>query len=112
MKYYRYEIVQYADHDIDWELTSPEFPNPTIVCREYNLIKKTPKGFWIGMGDIKFKWIPSQSKRKFAYPTKKEALNDFISRTEKRMKILSWQLKLCEICWSRAKLLLKDNVNL
>jgi len=36
MKFYRYEAIQYAEHDIDGELVSPKIPNPTIELREYD----------------------------------------------------------------------------
>lgn len=35
MTFYRYEAIQYAEHDIDGELVSPKIPNPTIELKEY-----------------------------------------------------------------------------
>ena len=52
MKFYRYEIVEYAEHDIDGELVSPLIPNPKLELREYDLFKETPKGYWIGYGSL------------------------------------------------------------
>jgi hypothetical protein len=105
MKFYRYEMVQYAEKDYDGEYISPIFPNPKLELREYDLFKETPKGYWIGYD--KFykwkKWIPKISRKRFAYPTKEEALNNFIKRTEKRIKILKWQLDSCEIGLNLAK---------
>lgn len=49
MKFYRYEAVQYATIDHDGEYVSSPFPNPKLELRTYDLIKETPKGYWIGL---------------------------------------------------------------
>lgn len=110
MKFYRYEAIQYAEHDIDGELVSPKIPNPTIELREYDVLKETQKGCWIGylnlFGDIISnwqKWISKTSKKKFAYPIKEEALTNFIKRTEKRIRILKYQITFCEISLNKIK---------
>jgi len=110
MKFYRYETVEYAVHDIDGELVSSPFPNPKLELRKYDLIKETPKGYWIGFKNnygIKIgtwqKWISKTSRKRFAYPTEKEALNNFILRTERRIKILDRQLISCKIGLEIAK---------
>ena len=106
MKFYRYIIREYAVHDIDGELTSPTFPNPTVELYEYDLIKETPKGYWIG--DKRFpelirKWVSKTSKKRYAYPTTKEALINFIMRNEKRVKILEYQTLSCKMAFGIAK---------
>lgn len=103
MEFYRYVWTEYAGHDIDGELCSPSFPNPSLELTTYNLIKETPKGYWIGIGRIKYKWISKDSKKKYAYLTKEEALNNFIKRTEKRVKILKWQIDCSKIALEMAK---------
>jgi len=54
-------------------------------------VKETPKGYWIGDWLFK-KWIPKDSKKRFAYPTKEEALNNFIIRTKKYIEIIKSRL--------------------
>ena len=107
MKFYRYEIVEYAVMDMNGEYTNPVFPNPCLELREYDLISETPKGYWVGynMGSsfIPKKWVSKTSKKRFAYPTMEEALTNFILRTEKRLKILDWQLRVCKISINLAK---------
>lgn len=89
MKFYRYILVQYASSD---EGDEPLFPSPKLELSEYDLYKETSKGYWIGFDSLsKYKWIPKSSKKRFAYPTKQEALNNFIMRTKRRIKILDWQ---------------------
>jgi len=109
--FYRYEAVQYAssfDHDgIYYE--SP-ISNIKVELRQLNLFKETQKGYWIGYGSPvgsnwrgKSHWVSKTSKKRFAYPTKEEALENFIKRTECRMRILSQQINVCKTSIDLAK---------
>lgn len=111
--FYRYEAVQYASLGIDGDYESPKIPNPKVELREYNLWKETLKGYWIGYGDLgegklrsNGRWVSKTSKRRFAYPTKKEALENFIKRNERRIKILKYQAWSCELAVMTAKSML------
>jgi hypothetical protein len=109
MNFYRYEVVEYAVMDSEGEYVDSHFPNPKLEIREYNLLRETPKGYWIGYGSLGYnkyewkKWVSKTSKKRFAYPTKEEALVNFIKRTEKRLKILDWQLQVCKISLNLAQ---------
>ena len=113
MKFYRYEVVEYAEHDIDGELVSPLIPNPKLELREYDLFKETPKGYWIGYGSLGYsrynwkKWVSKTCKKRFAYPTTEEAIINFVKRTERRIGILDSQLTACKISLNLAKM--KEN---
>lgn len=109
MKFYRYSAIQYASLDMDGEFVPSKFPNPTIVLSELNLYKETPKGYWIGFGQYaphKLKsnatWVSKTSKKRYAYPTKEEALNNFIKRTQTRLSILIHQVEYCKVALSKA----------
>jgi hypothetical protein len=70
-----------------------------LLKEEFDLLKETPKGYWINIGDKNWpisKWVPKKSKKRFAYPTEKEALVNFIKRTEKREKYLKRDLYACQ----------------
>lgn len=112
MNFYRYETVEYASMGIDGEYERSKFPNPKLELRTYNLMKETPKGYWIGYGSFsKFcwkKWIPKESRKRFAYPTKKEALNNYIKRTEKRIDIMEYKISSCKIGLNLALAIEKD----
>jgi hypothetical protein len=99
MNFYRYETVQYASLGMDGDYTSSKIPNPKLELRTYDLIKETTKGFWIGYGEIMHykRWISKTAKKRFAYPTKEEALNGYITRTKKRMEIMEYQLSSCKM---------------
>lgn len=95
IKFFRYE--RYLGI-IDDEITVG-FQN--INCIELNLFKETEKGYWIGYGYFdklhnRGMWVSKTAKKRYAYPTKKEALINFIKRNEYRHKILNSQLSICK----------------
>jgi hypothetical protein len=81
--FYRYEA--------GYRLEAPE-----LILKEYRLLRPTPKGNWINVEGYP-KWVSSDTRKRFAYPTKKEALIAFIKRTERRVKIIKNTLILCQI---------------
>lgn len=106
MKFYRYEAVQYAEHDFDGELVAPIYPNPVIVLREYVSLQETPKGYWIGHRENYFgwkKWVSKTSKRRFAYPTQEEALQNYLKRTERSIKIMTNFIEYQKVALHKAK---------
>ena len=109
MKFYRYEAVQYAVIGDDGEYTDSHLPNPKLELRTYDLLRETSKGYWIGYGSLGYsryswkKWVSKTCKKRFAYPSKEEALINFIKRTERRIGILDSQLMACKISLILAK---------
>lgn len=107
MIFYRYEAREYADIDRDGEFVSPTIPNPKLELSKYRLIHETSKGYWIGLegfhSDVWKKWVSKTSRKRFAYPSKEEALAAYIKRTEKRVKILKRQIWSSEISLGFAK---------
>ena len=82
MQFYRY----------DWDL----------VLRVFNLVKETQCGYWIEIELGKNKWVSKTSVKRFAYPTKREALNSFIARKKRQTELLRYQLKDAEHWWKEA----------
>ncbi len=113
MKFYRYEqviSVSMGDNDYGGSIV---YPYSRLVLREYNLYKETPKGYWIGYGFIgewksEASWVSKTSKKRFAYPTKEEALINYIKRTERRKSILQKQIGNCINGLNDANTLLKN----
>ena len=110
MNLYRYEWREYASLDSFGEYSKPNLPNPKLVLITYNLFKETPKGYWIGFGKPvndklknQAKWVSKTARKRYAYPSKKEALNNFILRNEMRIKILTRTIRCCQITVSLAK---------
>src|SRR5680860_1653052 len=94
MKFYRYKYKILSE---DWD---------EIEIREYvfNLIRETPKGYWIASSGEKKKWIPKESKSRFAYPTRKEALFNFMKRMERHKALLEARTNVAEMALEMAEL--------
>jgi hypothetical protein len=109
-EFYRYEAVQYSPTDYDGEYYSSVIPNPKIELRTFNLLKETLKGYWVGYGSLsegslrgQGRWVSKTAKKRYAYPTKEEALKNFTKRTEKRLKIAEETVRLCKIVLEKVK---------
>ena len=95
MKFYRYDNVTYSVIvDVDADLYASS--GPKLVLYEYTLHSETPKGYWIGVFGGKDKWVSKTSRKRYAYPTKEEALEAFLKRKERQISILKGQLATAE----------------
>lgn len=101
--FYRYEKAEWSDGHVELRLI------------KLNLHKETEKGYWIGYGiilDGKIKstsrWIPKESKRRYAYPTKKEALTNFLKRTSRSIAIMSARLEESRRVYALAKVEMEE----
>ena len=79
-----------------------------------NLHKETAKGYWIGYGNpgdgfhSDSRWVTKSGKKRYAYPTKKEALTSFSRRKKQQVRILKNQLLNAESGLRNAEKMLKD----
>ena len=101
MEFYRYETYQTASLDHDGEFVKPLFPNPILSLITFRLVKETNCGYWIALGSAsglssKPFWVSKTSKKRYAYPTKSEALENLKKRTERHMKIIKSKVEYCE----------------
>jgi len=92
MELYRYERGINYDH-----------LDSSIYVKAYQVISETPKGYRIRTGYEMFKnntqkttWVSKSSAKRYAYPTKEEALIAFIIRTKRCVLIQSNALKRSE----------------
>ncbi len=112
MEFYRYQECQYSDiHDFG-EGGSSIRVNVELIT--LNLHKETPGGYWIGYGHYapdmlrgNSRWVSKNSKRRYAFPTKKEALLNFHPRKKQQVRILKNQLQTAEIALKDAERMLK-----
>lgn len=78
MKFYRYDYYSIST-DLD------------IIT--FSLIKETECGYWIKQDDewceYRPRWVSKIAKKCYAYPTQKEALDNFIRRKELRLAYLT-----------------------
>ena len=88
MKFYRYQEIVY--HDIGVK----------VEKKEFILIKETPKGYWITYTWDKKqeykRWVSSSARKRFAYPTKEEAMIAFIARKKRQITILKGQIEIVQ----------------
>jgi len=95
MFFYRFEEVHYANIGIK------------VLERKYTLLKETPKGYWIKpIWDISMtrdfktchrKWVSKTAKKRFAYPTKEEAIVNFKTRKKRQIQILTAKINNAKI---------------
>ena len=69
MKFYRYH-----DYHSDRKCT--------VHLEAFELIKETKCGYWIKAFIGKKRWVSKTSKKRYAYPTKKEAAYNFLRRKQ------------------------------
>jgi len=120
MKFYRYE-----DMLMDWDYRFNQPGRVSIYLIEFELINETTKGYWISKypskeysisnkripmvlspiseeSIIEKRWISKESRKKYAYPTKEEALSGFIARKNRQITILDRKLKQARVARSLA----------
>lgn len=84
---FRYDTVFFIDQ------------GPTIHLTKYKILSTTPKGFWIPKQEYDptaaygKRWVSNNARKRFVYPTMREALYAYIKRKEKMEKILRARLK-------------------
>lgn len=77
---YRYDSRRYSV-TLDSERELYGVLDAKLVCEEYQVTVHTPEGYWIGAFDTdKDRWIGKYAKKRYAYPTKAEALEAYILR--------------------------------
>jgi hypothetical protein len=102
MEFYRYEDVQYEC-------------GPRIHLRTFYLIRETPCGHWIS-GSRNYnernilyewahgrkRWVSKTSRKRFAYPTKAEAMTNFKARKRRQIDILEYRANRAKLALSAA----------
>ncbi|NQU13347.1 MAG: hypothetical protein HQ561_04325 [Desulfobacteraceae bacterium] len=92
MKFYRYYSVYYDG-------------GPKVHMEKLHMLKETPKGWWIvpkgwglyGKHEICMvggweRWVSKTAVKRYAYPTKEQALSSFVCRKNRQIKILTARL--------------------
>lgn len=76
-----------------------------LYILHYNVIKETPCGYWIlPTARVPGKrWMKRNAERPFAFPSVKEALEDFIRRNDYYIRSLQWRLRTRKYIQKRLK---------
>ena len=64
-----------------------------IYENSYRVIKETPCGYWIDAFSDKNKWVSKTARKRYAYPTRYEAMINFKARKNCQIRILYGQLQ-------------------
>jgi hypothetical protein len=86
MEFYRYTDVSYEN-------------GPKIELSTFKMIKETPCGWWIlqhwdsewYVPNENKRWVSKTARKRYAYPTKKEAMTSFEARKIRHLSILKAQ---------------------
>lgn len=99
--WYRVEASRYAHWDGDSErVVGYDY---TAQIKEYKVLKHTPKGVWLdtaifvpwaetSFGERPKKFVKRDTRKRWACPTKAEALESFLQRKRRRVEILTAQI--------------------
>lgn len=84
IQYYRYEDVgeSYGTEEDGY------YTDLHIRLREYQVVKTTPCGVWIQEFMDRRHFVRSDTRKRFAWPTKVEAKESFLRRKQKQLRIL------------------------
>ena len=79
--------------------------NRRVICKSYEPIKETASSWIVEdfTGKKGRRVISKTSRKKFAYPDINDALENFILRSEKHIRILEYQLKDAKLFLDIAK---------
>jgi hypothetical protein len=96
--WYRYEEVRYSAGVDEYDNLLPGKGRLELNLHEHRVLKTTLKGVWIEL----YSWASSPSNKRFvlrdarkryACPTKDEAMTSFIARKQRQRRILKSQLE-------------------
>jgi hypothetical protein len=115
-KFYRYS---------DWSFESDRGLIETRLEEEVLfMVRETPCGWWISedktydwKADRKYRvlqlgsqphWVSKTSRKKYAYPTRKEALESFLARKMRQISILDFQVQGARNAYKEALMLQQE----
>ena len=109
MIFYRYHETEVFEQNIKVDL------------HEYAMLRETPQGYWIiskhyanypksmnsYLEKVK-KWISKTSRKRYAYPTKGEAIRNFIRRKDKQKDHASYFFERAKIAKIKGEKILEE----
>lgn len=101
-------LYRYFDQDFGLAFWGhkPELPRP----REFRVVKRTKQGAWISQGFWgEPKFVRLTARKKWACETKEAALESFIARKNRQIRILKAQLERAQDNLAAAKGAEKEN---
>lgn len=99
--WYRYEDRRYAAPLDEWERPCGS-SRLVVELRQMDVTKVTPKGVWLG-GFYTRRFVLLEANKRYACPTKAEAMTSFLARKTKQASILRNQLRNVELAIQMGK---------
>lgn len=87
--WFRCRAVRYASVD---EFDHVSISHPQLTYDRYLVERVTPKGVWVDTG-FKPRFVRLSANKRFAHPTKEEALQAFLARKTAQLRILNNQVR-------------------
>lgn len=72
----------------DWRTGDEWGSSATVSCQEFRVEKHTPKGVQLYMGYKQTRFVLKAARKRFACPTKDEAMDSFRARKKRQLSIL------------------------
>lgn len=84
---YRFDDMIYAAPLDEYDEPIPGGGTFQVELTAYPISAKTEKGFWIGSGMVKRKFVLMTANKRFALPTVEEAIESFVARKTRQANI-------------------------
>ena len=104
-KFYRYEDKLEYSWDYEFEIVTSSIVVITLL--EFDVIKHTPCGVWLSVYGTK-KFVKTKARKRWACPTKKEAMESFLARKNKQKRLLEGQIDRVEKALYLAKIQMEN----
>lgn len=103
--WYRYEDHRESLGVDQWDNPYPGFRS-VVTLSEFSVLRHTPKGVWLtnkGLwGGTSRHFVRNEARKRFACPTKEDALESYIARKKRQIQILEDQVKHATNCLDQA----------
>lgn len=71
-----------------------------VNLRQFEVVRETPKGVWLRLYEYSdmspLRFVLRESRKRYACPTKEQAMESFLARKRKQMRILKQKLQHVE----------------
>ncbi|NTU49360.1 MAG: hypothetical protein HGA87_00435 [Desulfobulbaceae bacterium] len=84
-----------------YEEDAEDVDHVRLLLSRFSLVKETPCGYWVDpmVGSYarkKVRWVSKTARKRYAYPTKAEALDALIARKRRQKAIIYWQNEIAD----------------
>lgn len=88
-----------AEEKIYYRVDSLPFPlgdRTVVMMREYPVIRETRCGVVLGLYPGREKWVRYGGLKRWAYPTREQAIDSFRARKRRQIEICKWRIEEAE----------------